>query len=493
MKSPSKTHLDRDARTLSRANEAYSAGAYRAAVKLFEDLLSARPDSDQLLHTIGTCYGQLGEAERASDYLERAIRLKPSIARWCDLATARQLAGRMEDAWAACAEALRIGPRDATALCTKANIQTLEGDAAGALATLAPSLEGGRPAPRVVIIFARCCLAAKDPGRALPVLDACLAPTSITDDERAMLVFCRGDVLDRLGRYDEAFAAYEEANAIRAARTSFDPVEQGRVFDRIIATWSTEAVAAAPRARLRNNRPVFIVGMPRSGTSLIEQILSCHPDVFAAGEIGEMMTMAERFARQAAKRGDPMDIPAVVTARELEHAARDYLKGLSTRSRSAKRVTDKLTLNFLFLGLVQLALPGAHVIHCVRDPLDTCLSCFFQDFSGGLPFAWNLEHVGAYHRGERRLMAHWKSTLELPMLDVVYEDLVASPERVIRGMLEFLGLEWNEACLRFHESRRTTVTASNEQVRQPLYRSSVRRHEHYDAHLGPLRRGLEGG
>jgi hypothetical protein len=156
-----------------------------------------------------------------------------------------------------------------------------------------------------------------------------------------------------------------------------------------------------------------------------------------------------------------------------------------------QRITDKMLLNFLHLGLIALLFPQARVIHCRRDPLDTCVSCFFQNFRG-LTFTLDLADLGNYYRDYERLMDHWRRALPLPMFKVVYEDLVASPEDVSRRLIDFCGLPWDERCLRSHESSRPVRTVSKLQVRQPIYSSSVGRWRRYESHLGPLREALRG-
>ena len=179
---------------------------------------------------------------------------------------------------------------------------------------------------------------------------------------------------------------------------------------------------------------------------------------------------------------------------DLDALSRAYLQRLDQLAPEARRVTDKMWQNFEFLGLAELVLPGARVVHCVRDPMDVGLSCFFQHFFGqGVAFSYDLAHIGAYHRQYRRTMDHWRRVLSLPMHTVRYEELVASPETRTRALLEFLDLPWDDACLRFHETARPVRTASYAQVRRPIYRASVGRHRHYARWLAPLARALGAG
>ena len=236
--------------------------------------------------------------------------------------------------------------------------------------------------------------------------------------------------------------------------------------------------------------------MPRSGTSLVEQILDTHPSVAGRGELGALAKIAT--ALDAADREMPpypesMDLLSI---RAADRLAADYLaalrNGLDASKQDAIYLTDKTPLNFLTLGLAEVLLPGCRVIHCVRSPMDTCLSCYFTNFAFGNHFSTDLAHCGAFYRDYRRLMEHWKRVLSLPILDVRYEDLALDPEGQTRRMLEFLELPWDDRCLRFHENPRPVATASKYQVRQPVYLSSVGRWKHYERHLGELMNALDG-
>ena len=226
--------------------------------------------------------------------------------------------------------------------------------------------------------------------------------------------------------------------------------------------------------------PVFVVGMPRSGTSLAEQILASHPAVFGAGELTFWNSVGASGAavprRGRGRRGG------------AHAAAEEYLRLLRTRSAQAHRIIDKMPANFLQLGLIHAALPGARIIHLQRDPIDTCLSIYFQDFSATLSYANDLGDLAHYYAEYLRLMQHWRSVLPgAAMLDVPYESLVEDPEAWSRKMLAFIGLPWDPRCLEFYRTERSVLTASKWQVRQRISTSSIGRWRHYQEHLGELR------
>lgn len=311
----------------------------------------------------------------------------------------------------------------------------------------------------------------------------------IEDDEGRMEIHFRlGQLLDGQGLAAEAMAHFAEGNRLKGAR--FDPGHYAGLIDRLVDAFGEVAIARMPRARHGDRRPVFIVGMPRSGTSLVEQIIASHPLAHGAGELTDIGILA--LATGA--RGDeyPESVSALGQA-DVDRFAHAYRQRLDALAPGAVRITDKMWQNFEFLGFIELLFPEARVIHCTRDPLDTGLSCFTQLFYGdGVAFSYDLTHIGAYYRQYRRAMSHWRNVLSLPMLDCAYETLIEDVESVTRRLLDFVGLPWDDACLRFFDNDRIVQTASHDQVRRPIYRSSVARHLRYREWLGPLERALAG-
>jgi hypothetical protein len=250
--------------------------------------------------------------------------------------------------------------------------------------------------------------------------------------------------------------------------------------DRLCAAFAGESFPG-PRAG-DSDRPVFIVGMPRSGTTLTEQILASHPKVFGAGELGLMGQAAQMLRRGS------VDSLASASGDSLAKATAFYLREIGRIDGEAARVTDKMTANFLRLGLIARMFPNARIVHCRRDPMDTCLSCFQQNFRAAhLSWTCDLADLGHYYCQYRRLMDHWRQILPAgSMLEVDYEDTVSGLETQARRLVDFVGLEWDDACLRFHEADRTVVTASHSQVRRKVYAGSVGRWRRYGGGLRPL-------
>ncbi len=314
----------------------------------------------------------------------------------------------------------------------------------------------------------------------------------LPENQAVQLNFTLARALDAEDKYEEAFRYLERGNRLKAAQ--FDPEAHRQVVDRIIHTFSAEFFEARHGWGDLSRLPILIVGMPRSGTTLVEQILASHPDVTAGGELTYLNELSKQLAADIPALEYPEAI-AAASATQINALGEEYVRQLAMLSRGLPRVTDKLPPNFMRLGLIALCLPAAKVIHVRRHPFDTCLSIYFQNFEHEHAYAWDLTHLGAYYREYERLMDHWRRVVPLQTLEVQYEALVDNQEKLTRELLEYCDLSWDDRCLRFWETKRAVDTASLWQVRQPMYTRSVERWRHYESHLGPLRkaRGVEVG
>jgi hypothetical protein len=238
--------------------------------------------------------------------------------------------------------------------------------------------------------------------------------------------------------------------------------------------------------------PVFILGMPRSGSTLVEQILASHPKVFGAGEIDDFGKAILGLSGAARRAITSPEVVSLMSGEQLRQLGASYVGRIKAAAPAAQRITDKMLENFRFTGLIHLALPNARIIHTRRDPIDTCLSCFSKRFAENLPYTYDLGELGRYYRAYEALMAHWRSVLpQNVMLEVRYEEVVADLEGQARRILAHCGLEWDPHCLDFHKTERPVRTASVAQVRQPIYKSSVGRWRAFESFLGPLLAELE--
>ena len=463
-------------------NLAQAEAAYREALRLDPDLGEAH-------QYLGNLLGLLGRNDEAVVSYRQALHIKPhSIPAHINLANTLANQGRFGEAQEVYRSALQYDPDNRKAILGIAHTYERQGKAREAFEQLQPYLHPEKVDADAAMIFAALCRPLQRCDEAVALMEGLLARQDppLNDMARSTLYFRLGRLRDTNDEYDLAFHSYKCANDIKAGQWKFDTQAHIRHVDALISTFSKTFLDTAPRATLGSQRPVFIVGMPRSGTTLVEQILGSHPAVFAGGELEDMTRIALDLP---ALLGGGTPYPQCVTHLTPSHCnrlAQRYLDRLTALSPTATRVTDKMPDNFLRLGLIAMLFPEARIIHCLRDPLDTCLSCYFQNFGPPLSFSYELPALAIYYRQYRRLMDHWRTVLQLPLLEIRYEELVADQERITRAMVDFCGLEWDDRCLRFHESERVAGTASYAQVRQPLYSRSVGRWRHYARHLTPL-------
>jgi tetratricopeptide (TPR) repeat protein len=316
---------------------------------------------------------------------------------------------------------------------------------------------------------------------------------TLSDTARYQLNFSLAKAYDDLGRFDEAFACMGEANAIKRMRIAYDEAKTIGLFDRIRATFDRQLIEAKSGQGYQSSLPVFVIGMPRSGTTLIEQILASHPAVYGGGELQDFDRLAHQLrGADGSVLRHPEDTQTM-TPNQMRALGEAYVAELQRRAPAAWRVTDKMPANFLFAGLIHLALPDARIIHVVRDPRDTCLSCYSKLFTAEQNFTYDLGELGRYYRKYAALMAHWRDVLPPDRIfEVRYEDVVADLEKSARRLVAHCGLAWDPNCIAFHEARRPVRTASATQVRRPIYNTSAGRWHAYQSHLGPLLATLDG-
>ncbi len=327
----------------------------------------------------------------------------------------------------------------------------------------------------------------------LPALEAFLAKQDkLSDGERASLQFALGRAYDDLGEYDRAFSHFADAKAIQArdipANSEALDIEWLESTQQV---YSKEMFASRVGTGSQSQVPIFVLGMARSGTTLVEQIVSSHPMVAAAGEVRDLEIATQIVASQ---RGITDAMPFVLNQfsdADLRDLGDTYVDRLRQRAApGAERITDKLLGNYSRVGLIHLTLPKAVMIHCVRNPVDCCLSIYTNNFAEIQEHASDLGRLGRYYRRYYNLMAHWRAVLPGAFLDVPYEDTVRDLEGTARRIIAHCGLPWDPRCLDFRNNERRVVTLSITQVRQPIYTSSVDRWRHYEKHLGPLLEGL---
>jgi tetratricopeptide (TPR) repeat protein len=307
------------------------------------------------------------------------------------------------------------------------------------------------------------------------------------------LHFAYAKALDDRGQHEKALEHYIIGGRMKRAQLDYKESDTHDFFDAIRAAFPKEAFENRKYGGLEDDRPVFIVGMPRSGSTLVEQILSSHPDIYGAGEVKYLARSLGQLRDRFPSLPKYPEMMGKITPAQLEITAKNYQQAIAQGAGDAKRVTDKLLTNYFFLGLINFLFPKAKVVHTRRDPVDTCLSGFTKLFKDDMPHSYDLGELGRYYGKYRELMEHWEKVLpEGFMTTVVYEDVVADTEKEARRLIEFLGLAWDEKCVDFHKSDRPVKTASVAQVRRPIYKTSVQRWKKYGAGLQPLVDAIDG-
>ncbi|HLG88963.1 MAG TPA: sulfotransferase [Alphaproteobacteria bacterium] len=522
------------------------------AIEVLENALRLSPHDPVVYNNLGLLHLAAQDLARAVDCFEKAIALDPDLATGhYNLGAARERQ-RDHDAAAACyRKAIALSPTMGEAYSRLGNLLQSRGDSDGAVecfrcaSELAPDTPRGlverakillieekvgeaegclrrslavdaanaeahallgdllsesgrfedaarslreaiRLDPERVSAYHNLVLAKKatdDDRRLIETMAGLVNEPGRTDFERSLLHFALGKAFDDLGEHQNAIRHFDEGNRIEYRNFAFDRTAWRKSIDQLISTFTADFFARKAPLGSQSEIPILILGMPRSGTTLVEQIVSNHPKVGAGGELRFWNDRATALGGAIASRLDT----------EIPELAEEYLALLRRIDPDAARITDKMPFNFIWLGLIHLAFPKAKIIHCRRNPLDTCLSIYFLRFATRQAFAYDRGDLAFYYREYQRLMAHWRQVLPGDrLLEIDYEMLIADREAVTRRMIGFCGLEWNDACLRHEDNRRVVKTASLWQVRQPIYQSSVERWRQYEPWLGELRELLPG-
>ncbi len=463
---------------------------HQEAAVYLEQALALKPDDIEALIALGNTLLRLDQVDEAMARFERVLALNPAnVDALNGLGSAVHMLGRSEEAILHYQSAIAINPADVEA-------HSKLGDT---LLALGRSKDANAAMERAVALSPRKAgyywnLAnAKRFAEDDPHLAAMKALThrlgSLNEEEQIDLHFALGKAYSDLGAHAQSFEHVLAGNILMRQRVSYDEAKALGRFEQMRDVFTTSLLTEKRGLGDPSAVPVFIVGMPRSGTTLIEQILASHPKVFGAGELREMAALAEQV-----NGPDGTSVPEAVPAMSGERLRRlgaDYLQAIRRSAPQAERITDKMPGNFLLAGLIHLALPNARIIHACRDLRDTAFSCFSLLFTRGQVYSYDMAELGRYCCGYQKLMAHWHNVMPGAILDVQYERVVADLEQQARRVIAHCGLAWDAACLDFYRTQRSVRTASAAQVRQPIYHSSIGRWRPHEDSLQPLLQALE--
>ncbi len=499
---------------LALGNEYFAQGAYAEAITSYQDLVELYPRHADALNNLGAALCKLGRYQEAEDHfrqaigkkpdypeahsnlgtmlrlqghfaeaefsLRRALKLKPNyVDARSNLGLTLALQGRLRDAKAHFEKVLRVAPRHTDALLGMGYVARMEGcfDEAEALFKRVLEVNPKMPGAWAALVGIREMTSSD--GAWLKRAEQ-IAASGIAPLEEADVRFAIGKYCDDVGDFEQAFQSYQRANQLmKAIAENYERDARTRFVDDLIHVYTRQTISQVESGASATMKPVFVVGMMRSGTSLAEQIIASHPAATGAGEL-QFWNDAVREHETAIRQG----LLGEPTRKKLAEA---YLRALAGHSVDALRIVDKAPVNSDYLGVIHSVFPNARIIYLRRDPIDTCLSCYFQQFSPAMNFTMDLSDLVHYYREHRRLIEHWRAVLPPgAILDVPYAELVADQQGWTRKILDFVGLEWDERCLDFHKTKRPVVTASYWQVRQKIYNDSVERWRNYEKFISPL-------
>lgn len=486
----------RTTRALRKARDLHLQGRPGEAVRVMRRLVRDSGGHPEILLATAQCELDAGDHNATATFQRALVAGLENPEQYAMIGQALLGLGETELAVSAYNSGAKVGAKSANALAALGGTLTLLGRKDEARHALEQALalrpQDGRT------LYLRNLLNENDPSDTdLAHLQNFAKSSSTPAEDRMFIHFAIAGTMDKRGEYGEAFTHCTTAHQLKASLEQnsgnhYDRAAHAREVDRLTQIVTEPFLEKRQEFGDPSALPVLIVGMPRSGTTLVEQIIASHPNAHGAGELQHLQFLSRRLPTSLGVNQPYPDSLEAMTRSASKRLGNHYMRVLKLYAGPGKmRVVDKMWANYLRVALVSLIAPNARVIHCRRDPMDTCVSCYFQNFAQPLPFLHDLSDLGFYHNQYKRLMDHWAAVKPLPMLDVDYEALVADQEGVTREIIAFCGLEWDKQCLTFHDSDRFVQTASAQQVRQPIYRGSLGRWRNYRAHLDPLRSALE--
>lgn len=505
---------------LKQAVDLQKAGEFVKTEMVLNAILTHYPKNSDALNLLGTLYHQTGKNQIAIPLIEKAIKINGKRSYYyTNLGNAYREMGENKKAELAYKRALKVKPDNTGARSNLGNIYVILGDADRGIkeqkkvikaqpnyhiahfnlgnaylekGMKEEAIKSFRRTIELEPTYAKAYRNIVDSRKFTEMDNDILALekllhsgkiANVSDHEQ--LLFGAAKAYDDLKDAEKSWRYLKEGNDLHRSTFEYNVQDDLNMMEGIKKTITANLIA---QKRLKENvtpAPIFILGMPRSGTSLVEQILASHPDIYGAGEL----YFFEQLVYHDIKKGKDVPFQNILPqlqSTDYENLAKNYLGKLRTIPTKSKLITDKMPRNFLYVGLIKILFPNAKIIHCRRQPEDSCLSIYKKIFVGRQYFAYNLEELGQYYNGYLDLMDHWHEVMPGEILDLQYEEMIQDNEAQSRRLLEHCGVEWDEACLNFHKTQRVVRTASSDQVRQPIYKSSVAAWKQYEQQLAPL-------
>jgi tetratricopeptide (TPR) repeat protein len=465
-------------------------GRMNDAIEAFLGALKIDPNYADAYADLGIALREVGRLDDAIEMLNRAIALAPeSKDAHNNLGITLRKQGKMEEAKASLKRALEIDPDCATAHKNMGSVLRDCGKFDEAMASYRKAIRLDSQYIKTYRMLARTKKHTEYDAD-MQEMERLFADKGTLDDDRMHLAFGLGKAYEDIKEYRKGFYYIAEANRLKRMSYDYSLAEDIEKFERIKSVFSEEFFMQHQKAGSSDRTPIFILGMPRSGTTLVEQILASHSQVYGAGELMHLKRISRDPGLLKTDKKFPLSMLDIDDA-TFNSLGEEYVKRLRAHADiEVAHITDKMPHNFLLVGLIRVILPNAKIVHCVRNPMDNCLSIYKNYFSGTHKYAYDMTELGQYYNLYQDMMGHWRAVIPGFMLDLGYEEMVSDQEQQTRRMLEFCGLPWEDACLSFHKTERQVATASATQVRRPIYRDSMQLSDCYGDLLAPLQSAL---
>jgi tetratricopeptide (TPR) repeat protein len=462
------------------ADVLYMKDQYNEAEVELQKAMDLQPDTPRVYIKLSHVQERANKIIEALETVDKAVELNPEMPEaYIRKGSIYMLANRIDEAEKSYLKGLELNPNSPAALVAIAELYQSKGEMSTSKKYVNKAKKLNSDLPGIYLTLSKLKKFKKnDPDlEHMRKIEKTVESKGL--DAASVLNFSLFKAYEDTGDYKKAFYHLKKGNDYKRKTIPYDHEQQKEIYENVKKTYSKEFIKGFDKSGYNSKVPIFILGMPRSGTTLTEQIISSHPDVFPAGELHEIGMLPLEFG--------PINKE---NCREMGQWYVKQVKKMDS-SKSAKHITDKMPGNYMSLGKIACILPKAKIIHTRRDPIDTCLSCFKQNFARGHYYSYDLEDLAEHYLLYLDLMEHWRKVCPDKFIEIDYEDTVSDLETQARKLIDYIGLPWNDACLKPHKQKRAVLTASKTQVIKPIYKTSVKSWERYEKNLKPLIKGLK--